>query len=58
MQRGGIRSTLATLFTVALTLSNGLGANANLAFEPEPPTGAGSVAIIVSEKGLNNFSFI
>ncbi len=58
MQRGGIRSTLATLFTVALTLSIGLGANAKLAFEPEPPTGAGSVAIIVSEKGLNNFSFI
>ena len=58
MQRGGIRSTLATLFTVALVISTGIHANAKLAFEPDPPTGAGSVAIVVSEKGLNNFSFI
>ncbi|BDP99785.1 hypothetical protein [Aquiluna sp. KACHI24] len=58
MQRGGIRSTLATLFAVALLLATGLSANAKLAFEPDPPTGAGSVAIIVSEKGLNNFSAI
>lgn len=58
MQRGGIRSTLATLFTVALVIGTGVSAQAKLAFEPEPPTGAGSVAIIVSEKGLNNFSFI
>ena len=58
MQRGGIRSALATLFTVALVINTGISAQAKLAFEPDPPTGAGSVAIVVSEKGLNNFSAI
>lgn len=58
MKIGGFRSVLATLLTVCILAFNGVAANSQPAFEPEPPTGFGSVAAIVTEKGLHNISFI
>lgn len=52
--RGGL--AIATAFVLLFTTS--AVSSAKTAFQPAPPSGAGSVAVIVNEKGLQNTSFI
>lgn len=54
MIRGGL--SVATAFVMLLTTS--AVSSAKPAFQPDPPTGSGSVAAIVNEKGLQNVSYI
>ncbi len=53
-----IRGGLSFVVAFVLVFSASVSSSAAPAFEPDPPTGAGSVAAIVTEKGLVNTSFI
>lgn len=58
MKVGGFRAVLALLTSLLFVSFASVPVSAGPAFEPDPPTGFGSVAAIVTEKGLVNTSFI
>jgi len=53
-----IRGGLSVATAIVLLFTNSAVSSAKPAFQPDPPTGPGSVAAIVNEKGLQNTSFI